>query len=155
VARSLQPIELLLVEDNLADVQMMRLALGNLELPSRLHVARDGIEALEFLERADEDPRTSRPHMILLDLNLPRLDGREVLMRLKREEQWRRIPVLVLSSSAAASDIARAYDLNANAYLVKPPDFIQLETLVLRIGEFWLRSNWFVGRDAGDSFEAR
>lgn len=130
--------QLLHIEDNPADREMFRIALARVQVPCVLNVARDGEEALAYLNAEAPFVGRVQPDLILLDLNLPRLSGRELLVELKSELRWKRIPVLVLSSSEAASDVARAYELSANCYLPKPPDYLRLEALVRRIKDFWL-----------------
>lgn len=127
-------MNLLLVEDNLGDVGLVREALKTCQATVELTVARDGQEALALLEREDR-----RPDLILLDLNLPRMDGREFLARVKSHPELRRIPVIVLTSSNAPKDILQAYELHANCYLVKPPDLAGIEQVVARFSEFWLK----------------
>jgi chemotaxis family two-component system response regulator Rcp1 len=125
------PIEVLLVEDDPNDVELTIRALQGAKLRNRVHVARDGAEALDFLQR-------NVPDLILLDLNLPKLDGREVLERIKRDERLRSIPVVIVTSSQAEEDIAKSYRLNANAYVTKPIDPAAFLKAVNAIGQFWL-----------------
>ena len=129
-------IEILLVEDNPGDVRLTKEALREAKVRNRLHVAGDGIDALEML-RADGDGRV-RPDIILLDLNLPRKDGREVLADLKSDPELRRIPVVVVTSSEAEQDVLRSYDLHANCYITKPVDLEQFLEVVKSIEDFWL-----------------
>ena len=129
--------KLLLVEDNLGDVGLIREALSSCEAKVDMRVARDGIVALGQLEGKTPGPR---PDLILLDLNLPRMDGRELLGRLKSDPELRKIPVIVLTSSNAPQDVARAYALHANCYLVKPPDLEGIERLVRLLNEFWFKT---------------
>jgi len=128
------PIEILLVEDNPADVRLTQEALREGKVKNNLSVARDGEEALAFLRRYD----APRPDLILLDLNLPRRDGREVLKEIKDDPQLRMIPVVVLTTSAAESDILKSYSLHANCYITKPVDLDQFITVVKSIDDFWL-----------------
>src|SRR3569833_2633549 len=128
------PIEILLVEDNPADVRLTQEALREGKVKNNLSVARDGEEALAFLRRDN----TPRPDLILLDLNLPRRDGREVLKEIKDDPQLRMIPVVVLTTSAAESDILKSYSLHANCYITKPVDLDQFITVVKSIDDFWL-----------------
>jgi len=130
-------MELLLVEDNLGDVGLIREALSSCEARAELRVARDGIDALSQLEPAADG---ARPELILLDLNLPRMDGRELLARLKSHPELRKIPVVVFTSSNAPGDVAKAYALHANCYLVKPPDLAGIERVVSLINEFWMKT---------------
>src|SRR6056297_3687466 len=132
------PVEILLAEDNPGDVMLTKKALEEGKLANNLHVATDGVDALQFLRQEGEYDDTPRPDLILLDLNMPRKDGEEVLEELKDDEDLRRIPVVVLTSSAAEEDIVRSYDLHANAYLTKPVDFDGFLDVVGRIEDFWL-----------------
>src|SRR4051794_28935454 len=115
-----RPIEVLLVEDDEGDVVMTREALDEGKVLNRLHVASDGVEALEYLRREGPHAEAPRPDLILLDLNLPRRDGRQVLAEVKADDDLRRIPIVVLTTSEAEEDILRSYDLHANAYVTKP-----------------------------------
>ncbi|MET0396488.1 MAG: response regulator [Longimicrobiaceae bacterium] len=132
-----RPVEVLLVEDNPGDVRLTREALKEGTVRSNLHVARDGVEALAFLRRQGEHAGVPRPDLILLDLNLPRKDGREVLTEIKEDASLRQIPVVVLTSSQAEEDIRRAYDLHANCYITKPVDLDQFINVVRSIEDFW------------------
>jgi two-component system, chemotaxis family, response regulator Rcp1 len=132
-----RPIEVLLVEDNPGDVRLTREALRDSKVLSNLTVARDGEEALAYLRREGAFHAATRPDLILLDLNLPRRDGREVLEAIKAEPALRTIPVVILTSSEAERDIARAYELNANCYITKPVDLDQFITVVRAIEDFW------------------
>ncbi len=132
-----RPVEVLLVEDNPGDVRLTREALKEGRIRSNLHVARDGVEALAFLRRRGEYAAAPRPDLILLDLNLPRKDGREVLTEIKEDAALRQIPVVVLTSSQAEEDICRAYDLHANCYITKPVDLDQFINVVRSIEDFW------------------
>lgn len=131
-------IEVLLVEDNPGDVRLTREALRESRVRNRITVASDGIEALEMLRREGPHKKTARPDLILLDLNLPRMNGREFLAEIKKDPELRRIPVVVLTSSRAEEDIARTYDLHANAFVTKPVDFDQFLRAVGSIEDFWL-----------------
>ncbi len=132
-----RPVEVLLVEDNPGDVRLTREALKEGSIRSHLHVARDGVEALAFLRRQGEHAGAPRPDLVLLDLNLPRKDGREVLTEIKEDAALRQIPVVVLTSSQADEDIRRAYDLHANCYIAKPVDLDRFIHVVRSIEEFW------------------
>jgi len=133
-----RPVEILLVEDNPGDVRLTREALREGKVHNNLHVAKDGVEALAFLRKeGDEYAGAVRPDLILLDLNLPRKDGREVLEEIKADPSLRHIPVVVLTSSEAEQDIVRAYDLHANCYVSKPVDLDQFITVVQSIENFW------------------
>ena len=132
------PIEILLVEDNPGDVRLTIEALKEGKVRNRLSVARDGVEALAFLRRQGAHANAARPDLILLDLNLPRKDGREVLADIKEDKSLRRIPVVVLTTSKAEEDILRTYDLHANCYIAKPMDLEQFISVVRSIDDFWL-----------------
>ena len=131
-------IEILLVEDNPADVRLTQEALKEGKFHTHLQVAEDGIEALAILRREGGRADAPRPDLILLDLNLPRKDGREVLEEIRADLRLKRIPVVVLTSSAAEQDILRAYDLHANCFITKPVDFEQFIKVVRSIEDFWL-----------------
>jgi len=131
-------IEILLVEDNEPDVGLTRQALKSAKVRNRLWVAEDGVEAMEFLRREGPYADRPRPDLILLDLNLPRKDGRQVLREIKDDAALRQIPVVVLTTSQADEDILRAYDLHANCYITKPVNFDQFIRVVRTIEGFWL-----------------
>ncbi len=135
---STAPIEILMVEDNPGDVRLAREALKGGKVWNNLHVVEDGVAALDFLYRREPYSQAPRPDMILLDLNLPRKDGREVLAAIKADRKLQSIPVIVLTSSQAEEDILRAYHLSANCYITKPVDFGQFIKIVRTIEEFWL-----------------
>jgi len=130
-------IEILLVEDNPADVDLTQETLAYAKIRNRLHVVTDGEEALAFLRREGRYAQAIRPDLILLDLNLPRKDGREVLEELKADADLRSIPVVVLTSSDAEKDVVRSYDLGANCYVTKPVDLDQFANVVRTIEDFW------------------
>ena len=132
-----KPVEILLVEDNHIDVRFTKEALREGKVRNNLHVARDGEEALDYLYRRGSFANEPRPDIILLDLNLPRLDGREVLARIKSDPSLKRIPVVVLTTSKADTDILRSYDLNVNCYITKPVDMTQFIEVVKAIDNFW------------------
>jgi CheY-like chemotaxis protein len=132
------PIDILLVEDDPGDVLMTREAFEHHKIRNALHVATDGVEALEFLHREGRFREAPRPGLILLDLNLPRKGGREVLGEIKQDPRLRTIPVVVLTTSEAEEDILRSYDLHANAYVTKPVDFEKFVEVVRKIDEFWV-----------------
>lgn len=132
-----RPIEILLVEDNHVDVRLTQEALREGKIRNHLHVARDGEEAMQFLLREGPHAGAVRPDVILLDLNLPRMDGREVLARVKDDPSLRRIPVVVLTTSRADEDILRSYDLHVNCYVTKPVDMDQFIQVVKAIDHFW------------------
>ncbi len=133
------PIDILVVEDNEGDVHLMREALKRAKVSNRVHVASDGVEAMEFLRRQGPFSKAPRPDLVLLDLNLPNMDGREVLDEMKKDEILRTIPVVVVTSSAAEQDVVRTYSLNANAYVTKPVDLHQFLHVIGAVGEFWLQ----------------
>jgi len=131
------PIEILLVEDNAADVRLTREALKDAKILNILHVARDGEEAMEFLCRKGKHADAPRPDLVLLDLNLPRKDGREVLAEIKANEDLKRIPVVILTTSKSEEDVLKAYNLHANCYVTKPLDLDQFIRVVQAIEDFW------------------
>lgn len=132
-----EPVRILLVEDNPGDVRLTKEALREGKVRNDLHVVGDGEEAMAFLRRGDHHADAPRPDLILLDLNLPKKDGREVLEELKVDPEFRRIPVVVLTSSKAEEDILRSYDLHANAYITKPVDLDQFIGVVKAVEDFW------------------
>jgi CheY-like chemotaxis protein len=134
----LMPIEILLVEDNPADVRLTQEALKEEKLHINLNVVYDGVEALSFLHREGSHAKAVRPDLILLDLNLPRKDGREVLEEIKNDPLLEAIPVVVLTVSEAEKDILESYHLHANCYIVKPLDLHQFSKVVKSIQDFWL-----------------
>ena len=131
-------IDVLLVEDDPRDVLMTREAFEEHKLRNTLHVATDGVEAVAFLRREGDYADAPRPGLILLDLNLPRMDGREVLAEIKADESLRTIPVVVLTTSEAEEDVLRSYDLHANAYVTKPVDFERFIKVVQQIDDFFV-----------------
>jgi two-component system response regulator len=136
--------EILLVEDNPNDVKLTLHAFKTANLANTVHVARDGVEALEFLFGAAPSADQSLPEMpklILLDLKLPRLDGHEVLKRIRNDPRTRGIPVVVLTSSSEERDVMRTYEVGANSYIIKPVDFEQFTESVRDIGKYWLVMN--------------
>ena len=135
---SIEPVEILLVEDNPGDVELTLHALQEAKLRNSVSVARDGEEALRFLRREDGYEDAPRPDIILLDLNMPRMDGREVLRAIKEDSGLKRIPVVVLTTSEAEQDVLDAYDYRANAYIVKPIDFHQFFRTIQSLEDFWL-----------------
>ncbi|MEJ2147900.1 MAG: response regulator [Chloroflexota bacterium] len=134
----MRPVEILLVEDNPGDVRLTIEGLQEARVYNNLHVAQDGIEALGFLHREGLHSEAPRPDLILLDLNLPRKDGREVLAEIKADVGLRRIPVIVLTTSQDEEDILKTYDLHANCYVTKPLDFEQFMHVVQSVEDFWL-----------------
>lgn len=133
-----RPIEILLVEDNPGDVRLTKEALREGKVANNLSIAADGVEALAFLRREGQYANAARPDMVLLDLNLPRKDGRQVLAEIKIDPDLRRIPVVVLTTSKAEEDILKTYDLHANCYIAKPVDLEQFIRVVKSIDDFWL-----------------
>jgi CheY-like chemotaxis protein len=136
--RSGTPIEILLVEDSLEDVRLTMEALKEEKLHNSVHVVRDGVEAMAFLRREGKFADVTKPDLILLDLNLPRKDGREVLKEVKADPELRSIPVVVLTISKADKDVVSAYDSHANCYITKPLDLSQFSEVVKSIQDFWL-----------------
>ncbi|CUW40934.1 Signal transduction response regulator, CheY-like response regulator [Magnetospirillum sp. XM-1] len=132
-----EAFEILLVEDNPGDARLAQEALKEGRMTSRLKVVVDGVEAMSFLRREGPYAGSPRPNLILLDLNLPRKDGRQVLAELKADEDLRRIPVVVLTTSQAEQDILRSYDLHANCYITKPVDLDRFISVVRSIEEYW------------------
>jgi chemotaxis family two-component system response regulator Rcp1 len=133
-----RPVEILLVEDNPGDVRLTREALHEGKINNHLSVAPDGVEALAFLRREGRYADAAPPDVILLDLNLPRKSGREVLAEIKADSKLRRIPVVILTTSADEQDVLRAYELHANCYITKPVDFEQFIGVIQAIENFWL-----------------
>lgn len=138
LADDVRPIEVLLVEDDEGDVLITREALAEGKVLNRLNVASDGVEALAYLRREGRFGDATRPDLILLDLNLPRRDGRQVLADVKGDADLRRIPVVVLTTSEAEEDVLRSYDLHANAYVTKPVDFDRFVEVVRQIDDFFI-----------------
>ena len=134
------PIEILLVEDNPGDERLTREALKEGKVYHKLHWAKDGVEAMDFLYRRGKFRDAPRPDIILLDLNLPKKDGREVLHDIKSDETLKRIPVVVLTTSKAEEDVLRTYNLHANCYVTKPVDLEKFIVVVRSIDVFWLRT---------------
>lgn len=133
-----RPVEILLVEDNPGDIRLTIEALKDGKVNNNLRVANNGVEALDMLRREGKYAELPLPDIILLDLNLPKKDGREVLMEVKADESLKRIPVVVLTSSEAEQDILRVYDLHANCYITKPVDLEQFIRIIRSIENFWL-----------------
>lgn len=132
------PIQVLLVEDSPGDVRLTQEAFRDANMSIHLHVACDGVEAMAFLRREGVHLQSPRPDLILLDLNLPRMDGREVLTHIKADDNLRTIPTVILTTSEAEADIVKSYELQANCYLSKPVQFDAFEALVKSINDFWL-----------------
>jgi len=132
------PISILLVEDNAGDVRLTQEALKEGRVANTLHVVIDGVEALQFLRREGKYSSAPKPDLILLDLNLPRLDGRQVLSEVKKDPELKRIPVVVLTTSKAEEDVLKTYDLYANCYIAKPVEFDEFVGVIKMIDQFWL-----------------
>lgn len=133
-----RPVEILLVEDNEGDIRLTQEAFRDSQVGNHLNVVRDGVEAIAFLKREEKYANAVRPDIILLDLNLPKRNGIEVLAEIKQDDQLKRIPVIVLTSSQAESDILTAYDLHANCFISKPIDLDRFLRMVQSIEDFWL-----------------
>ena len=133
-----KPIEILMVEDNPGDARLTQEALRDARILNRLNIVGDGEEALMFLRRRDKYTDAVRPDIILLDLNLPKKDGREVLAEIKDDPDLKRIPVIIMTVSKATEDIIKTYDLHANCYVTKPIDLDQFMRVVRAIEDFWL-----------------
>jgi two-component system, chemotaxis family, response regulator Rcp1 len=132
-----RPIDILLVEDNLGDVDLAREALEGSKINNKLYVVGDGEAAIDFLNQSNGYADMPRPDLILLDLNLPKKDGREVLADIKAHRNLRRIPVVILTTSNAEEDVLKSYDLHANCYITKPIDLKQFVKVVHSIEDFW------------------
>jgi len=133
-----KPIEILLVEDSPGDVRLTIEALKEAKVKNNLTVAKDGVEAVDFLLKKNQFKDATRPDLILLDLNLPRKDGRELLAEIKGDDNLKRIPIVILTTSNSESDILKTYDLHANCYITKPVNFEQFYTVIKSIEEFWM-----------------
>jgi len=133
-----RPIEILLVEDNPGDVRLTQEALQEGKVSNNLHVVMDGVEALAYLRREGQYADQIRPDLILLDLNMPKMDGRELLSEIKADDDLKRIPVVVLTTSKAEEDILKTYNLHANCYITKPVDLDQFINVVNSIESFWM-----------------
>jgi chemotaxis family two-component system response regulator Rcp1 len=133
------PVEILLVEDNEGDVHLTKQALEKAKVRNNVHVVGDGVEAMSFLRHEAPFEKSPRPDVILLDLNLPLMDGREVLQELKNDPALRTIPVVVMTTSSAEEDVLKSYALAANCYVTKPVDLKQFLHVVESIGDFWLQ----------------
>jgi len=132
-----RPIEILLVEDSSTDVMLTKAALKHAKMRNNLHVVKDGVEAMAFLRKQGQYADVPRPDLMLLDLNMPRKDGREVLTEVKTDDDLKFIPVVVLTTSQAQEDVIKAYGLHANCYISKPVDFEQFTNVVRAIDQFW------------------
>jgi len=136
-AKLVQPIEILLVEDNPGDADLARDALEHSKVRNDVHVVQDGVAAMDFLRRTGKYADAVRPDLILLDLNLPKKDGREVLAEIKADEELKRIPVVILTTSRAEKDVLKTYNLHANCYITKPFELTQFVNVVKSIEDFW------------------
>ena len=136
--KSMRAIEILLVEDSPSDVRLTREALKQAKVLNTLHVMKDGAEAMDFLHRKGKHKGSPRPDIILLDLNLPKKDGREVLAEIKADPDLKRVPVVILTTSKAEEDIVRSYELHANAYITKPVDLARFLEGIKSLEQFWL-----------------
>lgn len=134
----IKPIEILLVEDNPGDVRLTQIGFRNAKVLNNLHVVMDGVEAMEFLHRAGRYAASPKPDLVLLDFNLPKKNGREVLSEIKTDEQLKSIPVIVLTISNDEEDILKAYNLHANAYITKPIDLNKFMNVIHSLEDFWL-----------------
>lgn len=135
---SWEPVQILLVEDSEADIELTTEALADARVANDLHVTRDGVEALAFLRNEPPHEHAPTPDLVLLDLNLPRKDGREVLEEVKADPQLRQIPIVVLTTSSAEADVLRSYELHANSYITKPVRFDDFLRTVASLEDFWL-----------------
>ncbi len=135
---AVRPIEILLVEDSPSDTELSIEALREAKVCNNLNTVENGVDALQFLRRQGPFAKAPRPDLIMLDLNLPRKDGREVLAEIKADPDLKTIPVVVLTTSRAEEDVLRAYQLNANCYITKPVDFQQFVKVVQHVENFWL-----------------
>jgi CheY-like chemotaxis protein len=138
ISYHVKPIEILLVEDNPGDADLAREALSASKVYNSLHVAVDGVQAMEFLRHQGQFADVPRPDLILLDLNLPKKDGREVLAEIKSDTDLKNIPVVILTTSEDEQDVFNSYDLHANCYITKPIDLTQFLKVVRSIEDFWL-----------------
>ena len=138
IEKNAPPVVILLVEDNLGDARLTREALKEGKVYSNLHWVKDGVEALDFLHQQGKHQDAPKPDIILLDLNLPKKDGREVLEEIKADQKLMRIPVVILTTSKAEEDVLRTYNLHANCYVTKPVDLDQFIKVVKSIDNFWL-----------------
>ena len=137
-SKNVRPVQILLVEDNPGDVRLTIEALKEAKVINKLTVVKDGMEALSLLRQQGQHAHAARPDLILLDLNLPRKDGREVLAEIKADDNLKRIPVVILTTSQDEQDVLKSYNLYANCYITKPVDLEQFITVVKSIEDFWL-----------------
>ena len=146
-----RPAVVLLVEDSPGDVRLMQEAFREVNPPIQMHVTSDGVDAMSFLRREEVYANSPRPDLILLDLNMPRMDGREVLAQIKADDALRMIPTVVLTTSTDEGDIVRSYQLQANCYLCKPVEMLVFENLVKSINTFWLTTIKLPQADRGSA----
>lgn len=132
-------VNILLVEDNPADARLIEEVFKDTNVNNRIHVAKDGVEAMDFLNKENEYSNAPKPDIILLDLNLPRKDGREVLREIKSDEDLKSIPIVILTTSSAKEDVIKTYRNHANCYITKPVDFDQFLKVINAIEDFWLK----------------
>jgi chemotaxis family two-component system response regulator Rcp1 len=132
-----RPVEILLVEDNVGDVFLTRKAFDKAKILNNIHVVEDGEKVMQYLRCEGEYKNAVRPDIILLDINLPRKNGTEVLVEIKAEDSFKRIPVVILTSSKAEQDVLKSYDLHASSYIVKPLDISKFQNVVTAIEDFW------------------
>ena len=137
VVKKDEPINILLVEDNPGDIRLAQEIFKDGKVQKELHVVEDGVEAMAFLKKEGKYADSPRPDLILLDLNLPRKDGREVLDELKSDESLRRIPVIILTTSKSEEDVIKTYNMHANCFITKPVDIVQFLDMAEAIEEFW------------------
>jgi two-component system response regulator len=135
--QAMKPIDILVVEDNSGDARLIKELLNGNKIYCRLHIVKDGVEAMDFLKRSEGFTGSPRPDLIFLDLNLPKKDGREVLAEIKSDDNLKQIPVVVMTTSQAEEDIFKSYSLHANCYVTKPLDLDQFVKVVKSIEEFW------------------
>ena len=150
VRNTFKAVEILLIEDNPGDVRLTIEALKESKIMNNMHVADDGIEALSFLKKEGIYKDKPRPDLIILDLNLPKKDGREVLGEIKSDDSLKQIPIVILTTSEAEEDIIKSYELHANCYITKPVNMEQFIKVVSSVGEFWFST---VMLPPGDVFE--
>ena len=132
-------VNILLVEDNPADARLIEEVFKDTNVNNKIYVVKDGVEAMNFLNKENEYSEAPRPEMILLDLNLPRKDGREVLKEVKKNEELKSIPIVILTTSSAKEDVIKTYSNHANCYITKPVDFDQFLRVITAIEDFWLK----------------
>ena len=137
IESKVQPLEILLVEDNLGDARLIMETMKDGNIQNRMHLAKDGLKGLEYLRSCLQEGGSPLPNLVLLDLNLPRMDGWEVLQAIKSDPALKHLPVVILTSSEASEDVRRTYDLSANCYLTKPVGLKTFENMVLSLEHFW------------------